>query len=83
MGRAVLARSLLHSLPAPPIEVTMGRLLSTLASAATLLVGSVAFAQKAPPGDLGVSAPEPALLLLAGAVAAPLVVRAWRRSNEL
>lgn len=54
----------------------MRRLLSVLGSALVLLPAAVAFAQKAPPGTVGSSAPEAGLLLMAGAVALPLLLGA-------
>lgn len=65
----------------PPTGVnTMRRLLATFGSMAVLLP-AVAFAQKAPPGDFGVSAPELGLLLMAGAVALPLARSVWRKAR--
>ena len=43
------------------------RIVPVLACLATLLPAAVAFAQKAPPGDVGSSAPEPSLVVLAAA----------------
>jgi len=50
------------------------RLFSVIAGLAVLLPAAVAFAQKAPPGDYGVSAPEPSLLVMGAAACAPLVL---------
>jgi hypothetical protein len=41
---------------------------------AVLLPAAVAFAQKAPPGDVGSSAPELAFLAMAAAAVAPMLV---------
>ena len=58
----------------------MRRLLGIIGSTAAMLP-AIAFAQKAPPGDFGVSAPELGLLIMAGAVAVPIVRRAWQKDR--
>ncbi len=50
------------------------RLVPVLFSLATLLPAAVAFAQKAPPGDIGSSAPEPSLLLMAAVACVPILL---------
>lgn len=46
-----------------------------------VLLPALAFAQKAPSGEVGISAPELGLLWMVGAVAAPMVHRAWRKAR--
>ncbi len=46
-----------------------------------VMLPAIAFAQKAPPGEFGISAPELGLLVMAGAVAVPIVRRAWRKAR--
>lgn len=55
-------------------------LLSAVTGLAVLLPAAVAFAQKAPPGDIGVSAPEPGLLLMGLAACLPLLLHRLRKS---
>ena len=50
------------------------RLVPVIACLATLLPAAVAFAQKAPPGDVGSSAPELSLLLMAAAACVPVLL---------
>ncbi len=74
---AILALQLPHTLIG---DLEMRRIFALLAGA-TVLLPALAFAQKAPPGELGVSAPELGILLMAGAVAAPLLRRAWQKAR--
>ena len=75
---AVLARSLRSRL-GNSLERFSGysmrsRLFSLLAGLAVMLPAAIAFAQKAPPGDVGSSASEPSMLLMAAAAAVPLLL---------
>jgi len=49
--------------------------------AVILLLPALAFAQKAPSGEVGISAPEMGLLWMVGAVAAPMIHRTWRKGR--
>lgn len=59
----------------------MRRLLATISSM-TVMLPALAFAQKAPPGNFGISAPEIGLLLMAGAVAVPIARGAWQKAQR-
>jgi hypothetical protein len=48
----------------------------------TVMLPALAFAQKAPPGNFGISAPEIGLLLMAGAVAVPIARGAWQKAQR-
>ena len=50
------------------------RLHSTWIGLAVFLPAAIAWAQKAPPGDVGSSAPEPSLLLMAAVAVVPLAL---------
>ena len=50
------------------------RIYAVLTGLAVMLPAAVAFAQKAPPGDVGSSAPEPSMLLLAAIATVPMLL---------
>ena len=58
----------------------MRHFLASLGGLAVFLP-ALAFAQKAPSGEVGISAPELGLLWMVGAVAGPMIHRAWRKGR--